>query len=378
MDLAGENNWNGAEQLTGLRFDPFNGKGEIEIDYIRFIEDPDFVYVPIEERPINIVNGDAEGDMNPFYSGNANVTRVVDPDNKDNHVWKIASYDLSNNYTYFRHTVRYKPNTAYKVEYDIRLIGNTKNNSMADSTSFNTNFRYADKGAFNDFDHVVQDTSNQKISVSDGWVHCSATYVTGKIDSHEKSEFTVYVNPQNQYSFSFMLDNVVVTEIEDYEVEVPVSQTFSWNKTKGKIILDFNDGADDFYVGNAKTHKLGGGVLYAEAIAPKVDITVTPKNVSFDAKKYNAIAVRFKAEDVEAVNTFFQIYYATDTNENLSEDKSQKVAHNSLVPDKDGYMTAVFDYSKQDEWKGTITALRIDPANAAGKYYIDKVMLIEA
>ena len=377
IDLAGESNWNGAEKVTGLRFDPFNAQGEMEIDYIRFIEDPDFVYIPIEERPLEIINGDAEGEMNLFYSSNANITRVVDPDNKENHVWKVASHDIANNYTYFRAGVRYKPNTSYKVEYDIRLIGsNNKGTTKVDASTFNTNFRYSDKGAFNDFDHVVRDTTNQSISVSNGWVHCSATYVTGKIDDHKNSEFTIYVNPKESNSFSFYLDNIIVTEMESYEP--PVTQTFSWNTTKGKVILDFNDGDDNFSLSCADKYKIENGILYAEVIPEAYDFTITPKDVSFDAKKYNAIAIRFKSIDNEASSPFIQMFFGTDSDVNLSEDKSQKIGYNALTSDKDGYMTAVLDYSQFATWKGKITTLRLDPGNSAGKYYIDKVMLIEA
>ena len=101
------------------------GQGEIEIDYIRFIEDPDFVYVPIEERPIEIINGDAEGDMNPYHSGNATIRRVTDPDNKENHVWFVETAS-GKQWTYIRHTTRFKPYTAYKIDYDIKLVGSNK------------------------------------------------------------------------------------------------------------------------------------------------------------------------------------------------------------------------------------------------------------
>ena len=134
---------------------------------------------------------------------------------------------------------------------------------------------------------------------------------------------------------------------------------------------------DNFHVGNAKEHKVENGVLYAKVEAPTYDVTITPKNVSFNAADYSGIAIRFKADKVESENPFFQVFFATDSDGDLSESKSAKCAYSVLTPDKDGYMTAVFDFSENLSWKGKITAFRFDPANSAGEYYIDKIFLVQ-
>ncbi|MBO4950159.1 MAG: S-layer homology domain-containing protein [Clostridia bacterium] len=376
MNLLDQNNWQSADRIMGLRFDPFNGQGEIEIDYIRFIEDPDFVYVPIEERPIEIINGDAEGDMNPYHSGNAKIRRIVDPDNKDNHVWFVETAS-GKQWTYIRHTTRFKPYTAYKIDYDIKLVGSNKTGGGGPTeTSFNTNFRYADKGAFNDFDHVVPSTSNSSISVSDGWKHCSATFSTGKIDNHENSEFSIYTNPNGEYGFSYYVDNIVVTEIDGYEVKVPLSETFDWAKAKGKTILDFESADEEYYVGAASEKNVQDGNLFVKVEAPNTDIQIG-MDVFFDAKEYKAIAVRFKANKTEAENPFSPVFFATESDPELSESKSAKCSYSGLKADGDGYMTAVFELSENDRWKGKVAKLRFDPANSAGEYIIDKVFLVE-
>ncbi len=376
MNLLDQNNWQGADKITGLRFDPFNGQGEIEIDYIRFIEDPDFVYVPIEERPIEIINGDAEGDMNPYHSGNATIRKIVDPDNKDNHVWFVETAG-GKQWTYIRQTTRFKPYTAYKIDYDIKLgESNKAGGGGPTETSFNTNFRYADKGAFNDFDHVVSNTSNSAIAVSDGWKHCSATFATGKIDSYENSEFSIYTNPNGEYGFNYYIDNIVVTEIEDYKIEIPLSDTFSWENAKGKTVLDFEDTGEEYYIGSASKKNVQNGKLYVEVTAPNYDIQMGT-DVSFDAKDYKAVAVRFKASKTEAENPFCQVFFATESDPELSESKSGKCAYSSLKTDNEAYMTAVIEFSKNENWKGKITKLRFDPANSAGEYIIDKIFLVE-
>ena len=376
-DLSNETNWRGAERLTGLRFDPFNGQGEIEIDYIRFIEDPDFVYIPPEERPFEVINGDAEGDMTPYYSDNATITKVKDPDNKDNNVWYVKGAD-GNQWVYIRHMARFKPYTAYKVEYDIRFGSSTRPDGKGpDSTSFNTNFRYADKGAFNDFDHVVSQTSNTSLALSDGWKHVTATFSTGKIDNHKNSEFTIYLNPKDNYGFNYYVDNIVVTEISNMEVKVPLAESFLWSTAKGDLLFDFESADEKYYVSGAAEKRLENGKLYIKVEAPVTDIQLGVNEVSFDAKDYSAVAIRFKTEELDAENPVFQAFFATASSPDLSEAMSGKCSYNLLKPDKEGYMTAVVEFDENPEWKGKITSLRFDPANSSGKYWIDKIMLVE-
>lgn len=100
-------------------------------------------------------------------------------------------------------------------------------------------------------------------------------------------------------------------------------------------------------------------------------------DVFFDAKEYKAIAVRFKANKTEAENPFSQVFFATESDPELSESKSAKCSYSGLKADGDGYMTAVFELSENDRWKGKVAKLRFDPANSAGEYIIDKVFLVE-
>ena len=232
FDLTKDANWIVADRLTGLRFDPFNAHGQMEIDYIRFIEDPDFVYVPVEDRPIEILNGDAENSTVTFYSANATIKRIEDPFNKENHVWSVDS-KAGKQWTYFRHAARYKENTTYKIDFDIKLVGNNLDDPNIKETSYCVNIRYADKGALNDFDHVV--SQNARISILDGWVHCSAEYKTGKVDSNEKAEFTIYVNPAAEAGFDYYIDNLAVREVGGegwQDVEIKKNEN-----TEGSIVL---------------------------------------------------------------------------------------------------------------------------------------------
>ncbi len=234
LDLTTVTNWIIAERLVGLRFDPFNAHGEVEIDYIRFIEDPDFVYVPAAERPMDIINGDAEGTAVTFYSANASISRVKDTADKENNVWSVKAA-AGKQWTYFRHSARYKSGSTYKFDFDIKLVGNNEaDNPAYQSSSFCVNFRYSDKDALNKFDHIVPGLQNSKISVSDGWVHVSGEYTTENVETNEGAEFTIYVNPSDTAGYNYYIDNLVVREVGgDYEEEAEIKIN---ENTSGSIV----------------------------------------------------------------------------------------------------------------------------------------------
>ena len=376
LDITGESNWQSVENIIGLRFDPFNGQGEIEIDYIRFITDPNFKYIPIEERPIEISNGDAENDIVGFFSGNANVSIVRDPDNMNNRVWKVEA-KRNELYIYFQHLVRFKPNTSYKIDFDIRLLGPSKEGAP-DTANFNINLRYLDKGALNDHDHIVRTASATRVSASDGWVHCTATYTTGKVDSYEQNEFTIYMDPYNDIGYSYYVDNVVVKEIDSSEIKAPEKKTFDWKKAEGKMLYSFDNENDKVSVGNVKEYSIENGCLRMVAEGEQSDAQVYPgKEINFSSEEYKTIAVRFKAEDIVSSAPFFQVFFETDIEPGLSEDKSLRCSYDTLAVDSEGFMTAVFELSQNLKWKGNITGLRFDPNNSGGIFCIDKIMLVK-
>ncbi len=209
INLSNNTVWNSSERITGLRLDPFGCEGTFELDYIRFEENPDFEFPEPEpeDKEFAIENGDAEDTANiPFYSGNTYISITEDPEDESNHAYLVRAHP-GNTYAYFRYPGKFEPGVTYKVEFDIKLVGNNINDESFDSTSFCSNFRYQDK--INGVEHV---TRTDKIKMSDGWVHYSATHKISSIKSNKGAEFTIYVNPQNGVGFNYMIDNVKVVK----------------------------------------------------------------------------------------------------------------------------------------------------------------------
>ena len=377
VDLKTLAPWQAATALTGLRFDPFNGYGEMEVDYIRFIEDPSYVYVPIEEVPMSITNGDAEDEkLNPFTSNGAKIVRVEDPDKKGNFVWHVQPKSDAK-YVYFMYPARYKQGATYKASFDFKLGDNTVNNPAVTSTSFCLNLKYADKGALNDLDHIVNG-GNIKVSQADGWVHYETTYTIDKLDSNSKSQFTIYTNPTNDLGFSYYLDNITITMLnEEEQMKANPSKFFKWENAKGMMLYDTDKEWETLTeFSGLSEHKVENGQLIMVA-----DDSADPQayiNGSFDGDKYKLVAVRFKKENLgeDRTKVGFKIYFATKADDKLSEKKSLAVKDSALIDNGDGYYTAAFHFTKE-EWSGEITTIRLDPADATGTYTIDKVMLVE-
>lgn len=211
FNLADQPLWNGT--VTALRFDPFNAVGSIDVDYIRFIEDPDYEEpVPVPEK-FEIKNGDAEEASCAFTSINGNIDIIIDPDDKGNHVYRVISKDGGKAWLYAEQSVTYTPGMTYQIDYDVRIFAvGTKTEELEEKDySVLCNFRYTD--AEGSADHIVGEL---KIKPSDGWKHYSAKY-TVKDSSPERyaDQFTIYSNPDGASPIGYCFDNVTVVPIED-------------------------------------------------------------------------------------------------------------------------------------------------------------------
>ena len=62
-----------------------------------------------------------------------------------------------------------------------------------------------------------------------------------------------------------------------------------------------------------------------------------------------------------------------------NEAKNIKAYYNECYVDDDGYTWAEFALSRNENWKGTCTAIRFDPASGGnGEYLIDKIVIVDA
>ncbi len=212
LDLTKIEAWDG--RITKLRFDPFNSVGEMKLDYIRLIEDPDYVETEediIEEPtgPITLVNGDMESEGGFTSAGNFAI--VEDPENAGNHILKVLPKNDDKVWLYTTQKVRFTPGTTYKVTLDHKLASVGTNEEVKSDARgiLICNIQYSDT-ANSPKDHLVK-----QVYITPQWTHTEFTFtVDENSDIRSDDILSFYTNPLEDTGAGYYLDNVTITEVE--------------------------------------------------------------------------------------------------------------------------------------------------------------------
>jgi len=324
-----------------------------------------------------------------FTAGHNTEPQVVEnPDDASDKVLFIHSeYTEKASWTYFRNhvNVEFKPGERYLVKFKARLEKRADDVELPEAT-VGICFRFGDSaedGAFKD--HGV----GGSIKVfNDKWTEVAFVYTAPETLLPEVgSEFGIFGNPNNNIALSFYLDDVSLSvytgaaadgfhTAASFE-EAEAKADFDINNAKG-IVFDLNEDKDEFRVsGSTPEYKDGHLVMTAEG-ETQIDPIINFKDVSaISADKYNAVAVRFKAEGVTPGQDHICVYFATVAEDELSQSKCIKVDYKNIEVDSEGYYVAFIGMSTNEFWNGQLTALRVDPGNSNGVYTIDKIVVVE-
>ena len=180
--------------ITALRFD-FGRGSEFYIDYIRFIEDPDFDEECEDQNEAIVYNGDAsDAGYLSFFSSSAEVTICEAPDNAFNYVFFVKS---KNFYSYARQSLTYSPNITYVAEFDVRII------SEKPADVFFNAVYWSPKGE----DHVV---GGVRGTYDDGWLHFKGEFTVEDFGNRSIDQFALFSNPVDGKGVSFYFDNAKI------------------------------------------------------------------------------------------------------------------------------------------------------------------------
>ena len=207
VDTASNALWK--DTITQLRFDPFDAIGEIDIDYIRFVVDPN--YVDPGEAPFAIRNGDAEGSTVAFSDTHGKIKIVKDPDNSNNRCYVLPCDDIQI-WLYAKQSCTFKPGATYKVSMDVRLYGHGTDTALDPSFKGEilANMQYSDPDIGKN-DHVIK---NIFLTAGDGWKKFEFEFtVNPNSEDRGADMFTIYSNPVNGIGVGYYFDNIVVEEI---------------------------------------------------------------------------------------------------------------------------------------------------------------------
>ena len=199
------------DTITCFRLDPFNASGHMDIDYIRFIEDPDYIDLETADPmtlPFTLDNPDAEGKENGF----SNTQIVKDPDNDSNKCYMVVSRAGSATYAYARQGVYFKPGYTYQISYRVRLASHGGRTDLDPSKKFEilNNMIYSDPNQTNE-NHVVK---RNIITLADGWVDVSFEFtVDAESDDRSLDTFSFYADPKDGEEVGYYFDDIKVTEM---------------------------------------------------------------------------------------------------------------------------------------------------------------------
>ena len=226
LDFSENEHWKGI--ITGVRLDPLNMGGHYEIDYVRFLVDPEMEaknreiiaakeaaeaarLQAIAEGHI-VVNGDAEDPDEPkaFWNNSLEVKISVDGDRK---VWELVPIAGKQTWSYMYQYVNYEPGTMYEVTCDLKLTAKG-NGETSGSTEIYFNPQYT--GADGKFDH-------QK---NLGWFSMGEDYktVTFRFEIPEdavmgkKDTFSFYSNPIEGEGVGYCVDNIQIRRVTPEEL----------------------------------------------------------------------------------------------------------------------------------------------------------------
>ncbi|MBQ7398963.1 MAG: hypothetical protein IJW06_00695 [Clostridia bacterium] len=103
---------------------------------------------------------------------------------------------------------------------------------------------------------------------------------------------------------------------------------------------------------------------------------ITFNGLELDAKYYNKISVRMKidADSEEIKNDAIRIYFKTNTNSSLSEERSVSFDLSTIADTSDWFEFEI-QAGENANWKDYIRSLRVDPPMKKGVYYIDYIVL---
>lgn len=324
-----------------------------------------------------------------FTSGGNIVPEVVDDFAEEgNKVLFIHStYTEKQAWTYFRNnSVKLEAGKRYLVKYRVSIEKDSSDNTL-EKGNIGLCFRYGDTTEDGKTkDHGVYTITN----VPGTWTDvCFIFTVPETLVASEATGVGIYANPVNGLPLSYYLDDVSLSVYEGLAEDgaqtkesleaADAKATFDIDEAKG-LVYDFDD-TFDIKTAHASDKYVENGNLVLVAEGDMTDPILNFNGVSFAADDYNAVAVKFKVDNLgsrEGGNAKkIQVYFTTDTEDKLSESKSSAVSYDDCLVDGEWYVAYIV-MSGNESWSGNITSFRIDPANNTGVFTIDKVVVLEA
>ena len=360
IDLTENEYWVG--YVNNFRLDVFDAKQECAIDYIRF--------VPGEET--EEVTDDFSGAPDTFEAPEGIYEYNFDSAGEVKHWTPSGELSVSDGMLNFKNP-KSKDVQAYLENLGIEasrvkniVIGIKTTKAATKNNFFQLYFTTDSENSYNEnksFRYNYGASGIDGGSVFQIWLDVSKnTSWKGIIEKIRIDPF------ENQSEFA--LDYVIFTDGSSgggNTADEPATVT------DAAYAYNFDNAGEVKYWTPEGELSLAGGMLVYNKPANK-DVKFFLDNLGMDASKADTVIIGIKGNKEAMQNNFLQMYFATDSEPGLSEDKS--VRHKyvaSAVTDGKVYEVKL-DLKSNAKWKGTVNQVRIDPFEYQSGFEIDYVL----
>ncbi len=347
IDLSENKLWSGI--VSKLRVDYYNALIESKIDYIRFISSDNEEYAD-NITELKRIDFNSSDDISVFSSANATINvsngcmNVVDATNADPVVY-------------------YKNPGLNADEFDTIKIGVKVNKSSMLGSNFEIFFT-TDKDTA-----LHADKSLTCKYVLDGYKDGDLYELVFYMNNNKKwdGNVTMLRFDPTGYMSDVSIDYISFCKksgdnSDTKQDNITVANSLSW---------DFNEMMDNIVGGAADAVVLNGMLSILNPTSP--DISAHINDIAIDAEKVSKMVIGIKADKTAMNGGFIQVFFKTDTDNSLNESKSVRVNYDVEKMTDGEIYPIVVDFSENENWKDTVTKLRIDPFNYQAEAYIDYI-----
>ncbi|MBO4950116.1 MAG: glycoside hydrolase family 99-like domain-containing protein [Clostridia bacterium] len=200
--------------------------------------------------------------------------------------------------------------------------------------------------------------------------------LSAKIDIYDGLVFVPLKEIYDMAGFKYSVD-------KDGNFTVSVRPEDIVNAATERVLneFEFNVAGDtENWVAKCSTGNVANGVF--GFTATPVDSTHTGfdpqiqiSGARVDTKYYKNMEVRFRISlaDESAKPDESKVYFDTDKEPGLAENKTVSFDVNEYEPDAQGFYTVNLDMTVNESWNGIVNTIRFDPANFEGYYEVDYI-----
>ncbi len=277
---------------------------------------------------------------------------------------------------------------ADTTKYDRLIIRFKYDNYGKEDTKCNIYFATDVTGGFNEAKNIKA-FYNESYVDAEGYTW--AEFALFRNENWKGICTSIRFDPASGGNGTYLIDKIILAEKTGTVAELPVQpkpevevkneekkpEADSTASSAQSIVYDFN-GGNDGWKGYEKACKsvVEDGHLKVTSVEGVNDPQVAITGLSVDTSKYSNLTIRFKYYNYGKEDTKCNIYFATDVTGGYNEEKNIRAFYNECQVDSEGYTIAEFALFRNENWKGTCTAIRFDPASGGnGEYLIDKITL---